>query len=136
MFMIWLRLFTHVTIWSWKTIRNLWHMRTLKLLLWNLHDNSHIPQYYVHIFNWWSFITLLLWLKIYKMPRNYVRKMVKSYTNETLAKCINAAKTGKMSLRKASKHFQVGLCYIFVVFWRLLRLNPGAGRVDLTSQLS
>ena len=51
------------------------------------------------------------------MPRNYVRKMVKSYTEETLAKCINADnKTGKMSLHKSSKHFQVGLCYIFVVF--------------------
>ena len=50
------------------------------------------------------------------MPRNYVRKMVKSYTEETLVKCINADKTGKMSLHKSSKHFQVGLCYIFVVF--------------------
>ena len=33
------------------------------------------------------------------------KKTVKSYTDETLAKCIDAVKTGKMSLRKSSKHF-------------------------------
>ena len=61
-------------------------------------------------------VVWLLSLKIYKMPRNYVRKTVKSYTKENLANCIDAVKTEKMSLRKASKHFQVRLCYIFLVF--------------------
>ena len=54
-----------------------------------------------------SFITLLLLLKIYKMPRNYELKTVKRYTDKTLAKRINAIEDGKMSLCKASKYFHV-----------------------------
>ena len=62
-----------------------------------------------------KYYSLFLSMKLYKMPRNYVRKTIKSYTDETLAKCIDAVKTGKMSLHKASKHFQVCLSYIFLV---------------------
>ena len=48
------------------------------------------------------------------MPENCEQKTVKSYTDETLAKCINAVENGKMSLRKPSKHFQA--CFIHFSF--------------------
>ena len=50
------------------------------------------------------------------MPRNYERKTVKSYTDKTLAKCINAFENGKMSLGKASKYFQVCFVIFFLYF--------------------
>ena len=58
------------------------------------------------------------------MPRNYEQKTVKSYTDKTLAKCINAFENGKMSFCKASKYFQV----CFVKFF--LHLAYGRNRVE------
>ena len=49
------------------------------------------------------------------MPKNCEQKTVKSYTDETLAKCINAVENGKMSLRKPSKHFQA--CFVTFFFY-------------------
>ena len=50
------------------------------------------------------------------MPRNYEQKTVKSYTDRTLATCIKAVENGKMSLRKASKYFQVCFVTFFLYF--------------------
>ena len=43
------------------------------------------------------------------MPRNYEQKTVKSYTDKTLAKCINAFENGKMSFLKLQSIFKYAL---------------------------
>ena len=62
------------------------------------------------------------------MPRNYELKTVKSYTDRTLATCIKAVENGKMSLRKASKYFQVCFVTFFLYFADCFGYIPGSGR--------
>ena len=41
------------------------------------------------------------------MVRNYQRKTVKSYSKDTLQKCLAAVKAGKMSMNKAQKQYGI-----------------------------
>ena len=41
------------------------------------------------------------------MVRNYIRKSTTKYSQETLEKCLSCVRKGKMSMKKASRHFNV-----------------------------
>ena len=41
------------------------------------------------------------------MVRNYIRKTTTKYSQETLEKCLSCVRKGKMSMKKASRHFNV-----------------------------